>query len=296
MTLSYNSDGSFTIMQITDTHIGDSPLSEASQKTLDLVKTALDRYQVDLVVHTGDITWSEGVNKQLESLQSFLDCFHGQSTPLITTLGNHDSEGAISRDAVRKYIEADAQVNHAPKKQIQVMDSRESCLLEIYGSDQEAVKTVIYVIDSGDYPKIDYGTYDWVSFDQVAWFRQVAQDYPDPAMNNLLFLHIPLPEYKEAGHHIIEGHFNEGDHEICSPDLNSGLFTQLVEAGNIWGVFAGHDHDNNFDGIYCGIHCLYGQVSGYDTYGDEARGVRLITLDENDNTVSTERILADDIL
>lgn len=296
MALTYNADGRFTIMQITDTHIGDSPLSEASQKTIDLIQAALDKYPVDLVVHTGDITWSEGVKKQLDSLQAFLDCFHDRNIPLITTFGNHDSEGYLTRNKLRAYIQADSKVSHAPKKHVSIADDRESSVLEIYGSDRETVKNVIYLIDSGDYPKINFGTYDWVSFDQVAWFRQVAQDYSDPTMNNLVFLHIPLPEYKEAGKFIIEGHFNEGDHEICSPDLNSGLFTQMVEAGNIWGVFAGHDHDNNFDAKYCDIHCVYGQVSGYDTYGDEDRGIRLIALDENKNTVSTERILAHEFI
>ena len=54
---SFGPDGSFTVLQFTDTHhiIGDS----RSQRALDCVNEALDGVKPDLVIHTGDIVFGK---------------------------------------------------------------------------------------------------------------------------------------------------------------------------------------------------------------------------------------------
>lgn len=46
------------------------------------------------------------------------------------------------------------------------------------------------------------------------------------------------------------------------------------------GVFAGHDHDNDYLGINKGIVLGYGRVTGADAYGELTRGARIIELYE----------------
>ncbi len=40
----------------------------------------------------------------------------------------------------------------------------------------------------------------------------------------------------------------EKNEPVCCPRLNTGLFAALHLAGNVRGVFAGHDHVNDYDG------------------------------------------------
>lgn len=47
------------------------------------------------------------------------------------------------------------------------------------------------------------------------------------------------------------------------------------------GVFAGHDHDNDYVGLRNGIALGFGQVSGEEAYGILPRGARVVELDES---------------
>ena len=44
-------------------------------------------------------------------------------------------------------------------------------------------------------------------------------------------------------------------------------------------VFSGHDHENDYAGVWQGIELVYGRVGGWSAYGELTRGGRLIELD-----------------
>ena len=94
-------------------------------------------------------------------------------------------------------------------------------------------------------------------------------------------MHIPLPEYWQAANNILSGECNETNDMISAPYINTGLFASAYTNGQIQAVFCGHDHDNNFVGEHHGIKLVYGQVSGYQCYGDNERGARTIVLTAN---------------
>ena len=72
------------------------------------------------------------------------------------------------------------------------------------------------------------------------------------------------------------------------PYLNSGLFTQFVEAGDVMGTFAGHDHVNDYIACLYGIALAYGRgTGGATTYGDQIPGARVIVLHEGERTFDT---------
>jgi hypothetical protein len=101
----------------------------------------------------------------------------------------------------------------------------------------------------------------------------------------MAFFHIPLPEFKEImGKNTTVGIQRE---VVCSPDLNSGLYTAMFESKDVMGVFAGHDHNNNYIGCLRNICLAYGNATGRQTYGDIGRGARVIELVEGERKFDT---------
>jgi hypothetical protein len=155
---------------------------------------------------------------------------------------------------------------------------------------------VLYCLDSGAYAPDGIGGYAWIPANITNWYRdtsaEFAELYGEP-LNALAFFHIPFPEFEtvwEKG--LCVGVKQE---EVCSPRLNSGLFTAMYECGDVSGVFVGHDHVNDYDGELHGIRLCYGRGSGYNTYGREGfpRGARVICLREGARGFETWLRLAD---
>jgi hypothetical protein len=87
-----------------------------------------------------------------------------------------------------------------------------------------------------------------------------------PVTPALAFFHIPIPEYNAVftNPSMVVG---EKQEIICSASVNSGLFTSLVEAGDVKATFVGHDHVNDYCGSLLGINLCYGGGIGYHAYG-----------------------------
>ena len=82
--------------------------------------------------------------------------------------------------------------------------------------------------------------------------------------------------------------------KVASSPINSGLFASVLDAKNVLGLYAGHDHLNTFSGRYCGIELGYAASIGYDGYGlggtfdinNSLRGGRMIELTMKDEEIS----------
>lgn len=94
----------------------------------------------------------------------------------------------------------------------------------------------------------------------------LGRQIPPPVAPALAYFHIPVPEYNAVfmNPSMLVGEKQEA---ISSASVNSGLFTSLVEAGNVKATFVGHDHVNDYCGSLLGIHLCYGGGIGYHTYG-----------------------------
>lgn len=320
MKLRYNENGDFRIIQFTDLHLGVYPSNENDVKTYQGITKVINEYQPDLLVFTGDIIYSmneHGATNPAESFSHFIDFINQFEIPSAITFGNHDAEEEISRTELREIYEKNA-LYQAEKHLVQFIEDRESYVLELLDANAEQTKQVFYVIDSGDYSQTDHSYYAWVLPEQVVWFKQASENYKrgDQVKNDLIFQHIPIPEYWLASQNIEEGHFNEDiamnfawsedsnekditdfpfKNGVFSPEVNSGLFLQMLLNGETWGMFVGHDHDNSFNGVYKGIHLVYGQSSGYNSYGSEAKGARVIDLKETEQSVQTYPVFYDKI-
>lgn len=297
MKLKYNDDGVFRIVQFTDTHLGNRPYNKQDKMTFSFLEKAVDYFKdYDLFMHTGDVIWSEGVKNADQIFEETINKFNRVDVPAAVTFGNHDSEEIITRTDLRNMF--DHIVKHkAEKTNCMIMDDRESYTIEIYSQDETEVKNVLFVLDSGAEAPLPIGIYDWNQPEQVAWFNETAKKYKkgDGVKRNIVFQHIPIPEYWQSVENIVGGSSFETDEQISAPHINTGMFANMLLNGETWGMFVGHDHENNFDSIFHDIHLVYGNVSGYNTYGEVSRGVRIVELHE-DGEISTEIIKASEFL
>jgi predicted MPP superfamily phosphohydrolase len=279
--LNFHPDGTFKIAQFTDIHWDEN--SENSVKTLKIIQNVLTTENPDFAVITGDIITTNPTKKGWKAIaEPFID----SETPWTVTLGNHDSEADISRHEIFEilnelpyFIGEEGNVSGVGNFVVPILNHKEN-----------KNATLLFFLDSKDYAvNQEISHYDWMKFDQIKWFREKSDYYAELNNNtpvpSLAFFHIPLPEYE----FIADDATTIGDQfeGIASSEINSGLFASMIDKDNIMGVFAGHDHDNNYIGIYKNIALGFGQVTGLDAYGQLDRGARIIILHENKTQFET---------
>lgn len=265
-TLPYRADGTFTVVQFTDTHyIAGDP---RSARALECVKEALEGVKPDLVIHTGDILFGK---PDLQSAQEILTPLAESGIPWAVALGNHDSQFGSSRDQVYSLIRSlPGCLNTEPDP-------------DIYGCSNDAIglkgdggtDRVFYLFDSMDAVILkgleETHCYDYIRTSQLEWYKQLSvqlqsahDNLPVPA---LAFFHIPLREIeralREAPNRFLVGNNFE---DPCPSRVNSGLFGLFLERGDVQAVVTGHDHDCDY--VLRGetaISFIYGRFSGCDT-------------------------------
>lgn len=279
-TLRFREDGSFKIVQFTDLHIGEDAKNTRDIKTLAGMDRVIEVEKPDLIVVTGDLIWSTEPKAE-QNYTIVLDHLAKYDTPFAIVYGNHDSEANISREKLLELQQSysKSMATRGPKD----IEGIGNYTLTIKSSQDEKDKALLYFFDSGDYAPKEIGGYAWIRANQVSWFMSETNKFIKQhgrKLPTLAFFHIPLPEYKEVLQTgAVVGHKLEG---VCSPVINSGLFTAMREVGNVMGTFVGHDHDNDYCGLLRGISLCYGRATGYNVYGDLPHGARVISLQEGD--------------
>lgn len=276
-------NGRFKIMQITDTHVNSR--SENSAKTVETIAKIIEIEQPDFIIITGDMIVSKPA---IDGLKILTNPIVQSQIPWTATFGNHDEELDLSKKEIWNFFQT------LPNfiGEIGTVSGVGNNVFPIYSSQNKGkIASVIYTFDSQDYSRnSSLGYYGWVKFDQIDWYRKQSDILT--AKNNgkslpgMAFFHIPLPEFKEmaADEKELVGEKFEG---IASPEINTGLFASFIEKKDVMGAFVGHDHDNNYVGIYRNIALGFGQVSGSNAYGKLERGCRIVELTEGEHTFKT---------
>lgn len=272
--LHFNGDGKLKIVQFTDVHWNDG--CRKDRKTAALMRKILGEEAPDFIVLTGDTVYGE---RNLKELESALAPVLEAGVPWALVFGNHDTEWGRSREELCEKAmslpncrmeRGDPSLYGVGNYVIPVRDNREKLCWAFYFLDSNAYN---------DNKRI--GGYDYIHRDQICWYADTDRGLTEKEgfHSALAFFHIALPEYNDAWNYsVCYGHKNE---TICCPYQNSGMFSAMLEAGNMRGVFVGHDHVNDFDGEYQGIRLVFGRGTGYNTYGKRGfpRGARVIELD-----------------
>lgn len=267
--LRFGADHRFKIVQFTDIHWKDGSPHEPRLRAM--MESILDREKPDMVVLNGDNVCSP--TRALECCRRVAAPMTARGIPWAPILGNHDHEGDAARDDIAECLESLplSLMERGPEE----LGGCGNYTLDILHHDSGRPAARLYFLDSGTYSPLKprVGGYAWITREQIRWFESASCGSNIPS---LVFLHIPLPEYLAAWENgDAVGQKNE---TICAPELNSGFFAALVESGSVLGTFAGHDHDNDFAASLRGISLCYGRSLGLDTYGNLARGARVIEL------------------
>ncbi len=285
-------DGEFKILQLTDLHLKfDKEDIDRATATLQLAHDLTVQEKPDLVILTGDIVSNDptalpgGVEEAWNRVGAV---FSDLSVPYGITYGNHDHERRESPAEMMAMIEKNPwNVTTSDDPSI---SGAGNTVLPVLASDGLTPRWNLWLFDSHSYPIIPgkNGDYDWIKNDQIQWYRKTSEALNanlDAPLPSLAFFHIPLPEYNIVANQSDKlGVANEG---ICSPELNSGLFTSFLEKNDVLGVFTGHDHDNDFIGVYKNVALAYGRKTGVDTYGSLPLGGRVIILKEDEKGFDT---------
>ena len=285
--LRFNSNHKFKNVHFTDIHwIYNDP---ASNKAGERMREVLDAEKPDLVVFTGDVIFAKPA---AQALQKAHEPTIERGIPFAVTWGNHDDEQDMTRAELSAYIK-DMKGNLT--SHTEGISGQTNYTLSVKSSDGKRDAAVLYIFDSNSYSSIEkVKGYDWIKHDQVAWYIEQSKAFtakndgkPLPA---LAFFHIPLPEmyYSTTNQNV----YMVGTRKemVCAPEINTGLASAMLSAGDVMGVFVGHDHVNDYVVDWYGILMGYGRFTGGETvYHDipQGNGARVIELTEGSRNVHT---------
>lgn len=290
--------GDFTVMDITDIHMGCSPytVKEDKQAMLAIHKLA-DEIKPDLIIVTGDCIYSAPTMGSLSSANSqrnFAAFMETLGIPWTVAFGNHESEvyAFAGREKMGKILEDDKYENCVfVSGDDEITGVGNQVIIVRNGDEQKSVNQVLMLLDSNDYTGV-ISNYDSIHQDQIDWYKAqiqsiaAAEDKTVREISSMAFFHIPVTEYDTA-YEEGEVPFGEKNERVCHPaDTDSDVFfTQMEEFGSIRAMFAGHDHTNNYCAKYKGILLVYSLSIDYVAYKDidktdDYRGATVIKLQD----------------
>ena len=240
--LKFGEDKKFKIVQFTDVHWKADSI--ASEEAGERMSEVLDAEKPDLVIFTGDVIFGKPADK---SMRCALEPTIKRGIPFAVTFGNHDDELGMSRKELYDFIK-DMPGNLTST--VEGLSGVTNFILPVKASDGSQDAALLYVFDSHSYATLKgIKGYGWIKHDQVQWYIDESKKFTEAnggiPLTALSFFHIPLPEFHEAVQN--EGSFLIGTRKekACAPEINTGLFAAMKEAGDALGVFVGHDHGND---------------------------------------------------
>lgn len=318
--LKFNEDGKFKILQMAD--FQDDLILNSVVK--DFIRASIEKEQPDLIVLTGDnISGNKiatGFSKSIDTLMArqaineFMSIFEEYGIPVTATFGNHDDDETLvtKEEQLAIYQEYDCFIGYDDYPEIYGCANHN---LPIYSSKNEnKIAYNLYIIDSGSYDtEIGHG-YDYVHDDQVDWYLNTSNELKKAnggeLVPSMVFQHIVVKDILETLEECPEGtphSMKDGDRYIKFKDeyylrgnmkegpspgtQDSREFTAMVNQGDIVAMFFGHDHDDSYEINYKGIDLVLTPGFSYQSYSNEDRGFRVITIDENDTSTYESHIL-----
>ncbi len=303
--LRFRADGRFRLMIFSDIQEYD-PFDERVSAFL---RAALDREQPDLVLFGGDNCSGPDIHSR-EAFISFLDSLlapvEERGLPWAHLFGNHDHDLFLTDDEEERLYESHLGCLTGT---VPGIHGTTNFVLPIYSRSGEKPVFAVWGLDTNNRAaELDsllpegcsmeplsylprratpHGSWDTLRFDQLMWYWQRSQALEAEAghrVPGLMCLHIAPEEFQLAADHPdifpASGCLSE---RLGPAVLNSGLFSALVQRGDIRCIACGHTHQNDGETELCGIRLCYSASAGTRCYGDEAtRGCRVFDIFEDE--------------
>lgn len=286
----FNEDGTyskddFKILTFTDLHMDED--YDLNDKTLQLMIENIRTEKPDLVIFTGDCIC--GKFQQIDAVM-FGQMMEEIGVYWAYVFGNHE---ARAEKEFFKYLifKSLSDFPHCLSKfgkpflfgygnfLINIMDSETTLRKSLVLFDSGRDMTEPHITNDGVPFGPDDG-YDYIKPSQISWYEgemaALRTQFPD--VKSLLYMHIPIPEYKdvfkdekeEDGSYAPTGKaevlYGVQYESVGSSPYNSGLFESMKRNG-AQAIFAGHDHVNDWAAKLEGIYLVYTQAGGYNCYG-----------------------------
>ncbi len=320
MSLSFNKNGKFTILQVSDPQ----DLQFVRKTMIKMLDRAYDTVRPDLVVFTGDnilgnhlrdarigsrkvILSPEG---EYEAMKTAINHVASQpekrGLPFTMIYGNHDDMNFITK-------EKQAEIWRSYGCFIGLSDTPESgdvdtFNLTIKSSDGTRNAFNLWFTDSAWLDKAEEKCHTGVKKQAVDWYIKKSEELKAEnggrSLPSIMFQHVSPPELeslnKECGKNDKGAipFFRKGEKEryikldpekgkgvlgepIIGCEENYGQFEALGKQGDVLALVLGHDHLNCFEAELDGIKIFQSSAASFRCYGSKMRGVRVIELDEN---------------
>jgi predicted phosphodiesterase len=256
-----------------------------------MMSQAIHADNPDLIVLLGDNIGNHINAVWAWRLIAFLDAF---GIPYALVMGNHDGDFIeLNDDNQQRMI---AEIFERGRHSLFSLGPDNVAGTGNYGvhivNEQGGILYGLVFMDSND---------DYLRRDQVDWYEwyiRGLQDSASSAVQSLVFLHMPPPEIESIKNEMtvldktdLDGRSAEeafGESPVPQK-ANTGLFESVKTLGSATHIFFGHDHKNNLNYVYQGIHFVYALKTGCCAYHDpEKLGALPVTLKGNSGVDAVE--------
>lgn len=323
--LRFRPDGGFRILMMSDLHHAPN----TGDVTIQNMNALIDRVKPDFVLLGGDNTAGRSTKADFESLLSDIASpMEERRIPWAHVFGNHDESPGLEKTYQQTVYETYPYC--LSKAGPEGVPGTGNYFLPVLGADGEPAFGIWCLDSQQDFKSqsdpLNYrgdlywdllmpnriassSDSDFLRFEQVMWYWSTSVSI-EKALNrklpSLMALHIPLYEFnailQNATRTQMRGEYNE---TVSASEINSGLFAAVLQRGDVRGIFAGHDHINTFDGVYCGIRMGFDGGIGFHGYGARAndpggdrerlRGGRVFEISESDPwKIETEMVFVNE--
>ena len=310
----FTTDGEFTVLQLTDVHLGGGFMSVAKDKSaLTTVATIVKETKPDLVIATGDIAYpvpfQAGTFNNKTGAKLFAELMESLGVYWTVIFGNHDTEAYsyFDRAAISEFYSNPDYKYCLYSSGPDEVDGYGNYVIKVKNSKGIITQGLI-CLDSHSYTDGDFlgimWKYDNLHENQIEWYKEQvdsmnkeneAQGSTD-TVKTMVFLHIPLTEYKDALNEFSEAGYNNTENITYYYGIagetgkvvyhgvgEDNFFETALELDSTKAIFCGHDHYNNFSFDYKGIRLNYGYSVDYLAYPGiskegSQRGCTVITL------------------
>jgi hypothetical protein len=244
----------------------------------------------------------------------FTEPLEKRKIPWMHVFGNHDYDVEVSGPEMQKVYES---YPYCISSHSEGIPGITNYMVPVLAHDSDKVEYAIYAFDSKYkngilregvtpddlmLPNRDqvYKKWDPIRFEQQLWYWNLSKELEAQeghTVRAMAVMHVPPHEIMMAVNNPEETGYKgaEGEKWQC-PMVNSGVFSTMLERGDVEIIAAGHLHHNISDGVYGGIRFTLDACGGFAIGGvDERRGGRIFDI-RNDGTHETHMIYAKDYI
>lgn len=299
--LKFGDNGKFKILMISDIQ----ETLDYDVRSLENIDKLVEHTSPDLVVICGDICNHSKIKTE-EELKAYLDIFTSpmekRRIPWAHVFGNHDHDVPVDDLKMAEIYES---YPYCISKHTSEIYGTTNFVIPIKHSNNDDIAFNVWGMDTNNCFKdfnaqyadelkplkkpYNASIWDIVHFEQLMWYwnsSKELEDYCNSRVNGMMFTHIAPWEFQIALDNVEQTGTHGNMAERMDLGLfNSGLFSTILQRGDIKCIACGHTHKDDFCGSLCGVTFCLDACAGYSPYGiDDLRGGRCFEIDENDTS------------